>query len=254
MQQQWAPPVAPPQQVVVPSDTDVKDTIDKMAKFVVKNGPAFEHMIRGKEAGNPKFAFLFGGPLNAYYQHMVVSAGGYSAPLNTAAPPPQQQSYGSMPPAFPQQPSPMYQQPPPQQQQQQQQQQQHPGTAGTALDFTPEKRAEFGDLLSALNASKDSIRAAKDWVMREGAAAGEAGSAGGGGGGLAHAIAMGIRHHISVVTTFQQKLHAIYLVNDVLFNAAKKESSIVEAWQPYLGEYSSTVPEYCTGVLYRGYR
>lgn len=42
--------------------------IDKLAEFVFKKGKPFEETMKKKEANNPKFAFLFGGPENAYYK------------------------------------------------------------------------------------------------------------------------------------------------------------------------------------------
>jgi hypothetical protein len=35
--------------------------IDVLAAFVAKNGPRFESMARARQAGDPKFAFLFDG-------------------------------------------------------------------------------------------------------------------------------------------------------------------------------------------------
>lgn len=54
-------------------DQEVKDMIHKFAKFVAKNGPEFESMTKQKQADNPRFAFLYGGPLFAYYQSKLDS-------------------------------------------------------------------------------------------------------------------------------------------------------------------------------------
>jgi calcium homeostasis ER protein len=45
--------------------------IDKLAVFVARNGAEFEEMTKQKQAGNHKFAFLFGGEHNAYYRWKV---------------------------------------------------------------------------------------------------------------------------------------------------------------------------------------
>ena len=37
---------------------DVAAAVDKMAEFKVRNGDAFEKMIREKHSNDPKFAFL----------------------------------------------------------------------------------------------------------------------------------------------------------------------------------------------------
>lgn len=42
-----------------PSDLEMLKNIDVLAAFVVKNGPQFESMARARQAGDPKFAFLF---------------------------------------------------------------------------------------------------------------------------------------------------------------------------------------------------
>jgi len=39
-----------------------------MASYVVRNGVDFEEMMKQKEQGNPKFAFLFGGEHYQYYR------------------------------------------------------------------------------------------------------------------------------------------------------------------------------------------
>lgn len=48
----------PPQ---VPNDEEMVQNIEILSEFVVKNGPEFENMARAKQAGNPKFSFLFDG-------------------------------------------------------------------------------------------------------------------------------------------------------------------------------------------------
>ena len=52
---------------------DVIAAVDKMAEFKVRNGDAFESMIRQKQRDNPKFAFLFdtSSPAHAYYQYKL---------------------------------------------------------------------------------------------------------------------------------------------------------------------------------------
>jgi len=52
-------PLPPPPQV--PNDEEMVQNIEILSEFVVKNGPEFENMARAKQAGNPKFSFLFDG-------------------------------------------------------------------------------------------------------------------------------------------------------------------------------------------------
>lgn len=54
-------------------DVESKNIIDKLAQFVARNGPEFEQMTKEKQAGNAKFAFLFGGEYFNYYQYRVTS-------------------------------------------------------------------------------------------------------------------------------------------------------------------------------------
>ncbi|KAE9416317.1 hypothetical protein Angca_002460, partial [Angiostrongylus cantonensis] len=52
-------------------DDDLRNAIERLAVFVAKNGPEFEKMTMEKQEGNPKFAFLYGGPFNEYYRFCV---------------------------------------------------------------------------------------------------------------------------------------------------------------------------------------
>lgn len=50
----------------------ILDIIEKLAKYVAKNGPAFEKRIKDEHRDNPKFSFLLqNDPFNAYYLHKV---------------------------------------------------------------------------------------------------------------------------------------------------------------------------------------
>ncbi|KAI1728509.1 surp module domain-containing protein [Ditylenchus destructor] len=81
-------PPAPPQ------DLEHRQTIDKFAQYVAKNGPAFEEMTRQKQMNNPKFSFLFGGKFTDYYQYRLVceiqalQQSGFMASLPPVIPPP----------------------------------------------------------------------------------------------------------------------------------------------------------------------
>ncbi|XP_054273893.1 calcium homeostasis endoplasmic reticulum protein-like isoform X2 [Macrosteles quadrilineatus] len=56
-----------------PQDIELKNIIDKLAKFVARNGPEFEQMTKNKQKGNAKFSFLFGGEFFNYYQYKVTT-------------------------------------------------------------------------------------------------------------------------------------------------------------------------------------
>jgi hypothetical protein len=53
-----------------PADTVARETIEKLAAYVAKNGRAFEQITRDRNPGDPRFGFLEdGGEGSAYYQH-----------------------------------------------------------------------------------------------------------------------------------------------------------------------------------------
>jgi calcium homeostasis ER protein len=56
-----------------PDDLELKNIIDKLANFVARNGPEFEHMTKQKQQNNPKFQFLFSGEHFNYYQYRVTT-------------------------------------------------------------------------------------------------------------------------------------------------------------------------------------
>ena len=54
-------------------DQELRNIIDKLAQFVARNGPEFEHMTKEKQRDNPRFYFLFGGEYFNYYQYRVTT-------------------------------------------------------------------------------------------------------------------------------------------------------------------------------------
>lgn len=62
-----------PQFAPHPPDGDFHKRIYKLAEFVLKNGAAFEQMMRQREHQNPAYAFLFGGPGAEYYAWVCYS-------------------------------------------------------------------------------------------------------------------------------------------------------------------------------------
>ncbi len=45
-----------------------RTVIEKFAQFVARKGPEYEELTKQQQAGNPKFAFLFGGEHHHYYR------------------------------------------------------------------------------------------------------------------------------------------------------------------------------------------
>lgn len=60
-------------EVILFTDTELRNIIDKLAQFVARNGPEFEQMTKNKQKGNPKFQFLYGGEYFNYYQYKVAA-------------------------------------------------------------------------------------------------------------------------------------------------------------------------------------
>ncbi|GAB9468342.1 hypothetical protein Gpo141_00005661 [Globisporangium polare] len=46
-------------QVELPGDREIRERVDRLARYVAKDGVQFENAIRAREASNPEFAFLF---------------------------------------------------------------------------------------------------------------------------------------------------------------------------------------------------
>lgn len=59
--------------IIINSDPELKNIIDKLANFVARNGPEFESMTKQKQKDNPKFSFLFSGDYFNYYQYRVTT-------------------------------------------------------------------------------------------------------------------------------------------------------------------------------------
>eukprot|EP00793_Prasinoderma_coloniale_P003809 PRCOL_00003186-RA len=51
----------------------IASAADKLARFVARNGPAFEAMARQRQGSAPEFAFLFGGEGAQYYRERVAA-------------------------------------------------------------------------------------------------------------------------------------------------------------------------------------
>ena len=54
-----------------PHDIATRERIDKMAEYIIRNGPQFETMMREKQRGNSEFAFLYGGPHSDYFRYAL---------------------------------------------------------------------------------------------------------------------------------------------------------------------------------------
>ncbi|KAL3077169.1 hypothetical protein niasHS_013158 [Heterodera schachtii] len=55
-----------------PADTELRDSIEKFAAYVARNGPASEEVSRQQHRDNPKFAFLFAGEGSDFYKYRLL--------------------------------------------------------------------------------------------------------------------------------------------------------------------------------------
>ena len=142
---------SPPTYIPVPGDSALAERINMLVKYALQNGPSFLTLMREKQAGDPKFAFLFGGEGSAYFRYALWASaaqpGSGGAPADALGT--GQAEPLTAPPANPWS-----------------QQQQQPGAPGAppsaaatpaaALyqDLTPEVEASFGQVLDMLSGSK----------------------------------------------------------------------------------------------------
>jgi len=173
-----APMPAPP-----PQDPNVRLRVEKMAEYIVRNGPQFEEMMRQKQQGNSGFAFLFGGEHSGFYLWSVYALRrGWSKEMaeQQAALFFQQQN-ATAAAAAPQQ---------------------------GAAPFGAEDKAAFDNIMQELNRSKDSIRTTKEWILARCA--------------YSDAITSTLRKTCEDESSPERRLNILYLVSDVLFNVIKR--------------------------------
>ncbi|CAG9828947.1 unnamed protein product [Diabrotica balteata] len=225
-----------------PQDTELRNIIDKLAQFVARNGLEFELMTKNKQKGNPKFQFLYGGEYFNYYQYKVSAEQelfkqqqqqGTVLPdqENSWNPPNQMQHSAEIEQINKQQDT----------LREQIKQSEHNLTAQhtvllqqqqTQIEQTV-KRCEIADLQReatkcevVLNdiygilqpiidsCTKDSISNGKSWFLQHATTKEKA-----------DCIVECLLYKVLRTTVFTQKLHVIYLVNDLLHHSARKNAS-----------------------------
>jgi hypothetical protein len=195
------PPEGPP-----PEDLADKAIIDKLAEFVARNGLKFEQMMQEKQKENPKFGFIEEGhAFNPYYRFKIWCFRYPDADPKAFVPVEPPAPYAAVPP-------------PPQLLQ---------GRPPAPPGQDPELW-ELSHLIDTLIPTKDSIKAAKTWIMARPDRAKE--------------IAAYVQSRVEKLTDFEKKLNIIYLLHDVLHHSsrerAKTDTSDIfsESFQPYLGQ------------------
>ena len=193
----------------IPEDVEQRKIIDKLANFVARNGPKFEELTKSKQKDSPKFSFLFGGDDHEYYKWKVG--------LERAKVEAQKAAGGG---------DPQQQQQPPQQLQQQQQ-------SSTSAEIKPITDTQQLDLTSfrelvqklILACTKDNIQNGKNWIVSNAKTEEDR-----------RIVAQYLfRRLLEEVLPFQQKLHIVYLINDVLHHSRKKDlPQLQEALQEYI--------------------
>ncbi|XP_018327704.1 calcium homeostasis endoplasmic reticulum protein isoform X2 [Agrilus planipennis] len=223
-----------------PQDTELRNIIDKLAQFVARNGPEFEQMTKNKQKGNPKFQFLYGGEYFNYYQYKVTTE---QAILK-------QQGIGLAPQSDWNQPQSVITQDSPElehltQQQdalreqikqseqnlnaqhtvllQQQQAQVEETITKCQLTSLQEEAEQCNLQLNELykllqpiidSCTKDSISNGKSWILQHATSKERAIC-------ISHCLLYKV---VQGNAPFSQKLHIIYLVNDVLHHCARKNA------------------------------
>jgi hypothetical protein len=174
----------PPPRGPAPSDASLKSIIDKTAAHVAKNGVAFEEALRQRKTQDPKFRFLNStSEYNAYYKWAMwkernpnASAELVAAAIVAAA--------------------------------RQQAAEQPPAQLALQEALKGEDKAKLESLLEALQATKESIKEAKNWIMNRPT--------------NAASIAETLRDHVGRTEHFENRLNVIYLINDVLHHSVRQ--------------------------------
>ena len=223
------------------SDTELRNIIDKLAQFVARNGPEFEQMTKNKQRDNPKFQFLYGGEYYNYYQYKVSEEQTLIKQQEMIQQSQNQHQPTWLPPSpglnseieqINQQIESLHEQI---QQSEQNLQAQHTvllqqqqvqidlavcnGEAEELVSIAEENEISLEDLLLILqpivdSCTKDSIQSGKSWILQHAASREKA-----------FCIAKGLLQKAMEQTApFPQRLHVIYLVNDVLHHCARKNA------------------------------
>lgn len=183
----------------IPEDEEQRNIIDKLANFVARNGPKFEELTKSKQRENEKFAFLFGGEYHSYYNWKVS--------LERTQVEAQKRIQGNTP-------------------------QSTPGSVQASEE--PAKQVttefdlnEFQDLLQkiVLACTKDNIQNGKNWIVNNCKTDHQ----------LKSAFQLLLWRMLEEVLPFQQKLHIVYLANDILHHSRKKDlPQLLESLQIYI--------------------
>ncbi|KAK9878642.1 hypothetical protein WA026_023092 [Henosepilachna vigintioctopunctata] len=220
-----------------PQDTELKNIIDKLAQFVARNGPEFEQMTKNKQKGNSKFQFLFGGEYFNYYQYKVTTEqaickqqqqnGNASNPnwnssvLNGSEIESLKQQQESLREQIKQSEQNLSAQHAVLLQQQQAQVEINVSKSeNEALQIEAENCEIFlEDIYNILqpiidNCTKDSISNGKSWILQHATTKEKI-----------FCILHCLLNKVIQGSTFQQKLHVIYLLNDLMHHCARKNSA-----------------------------
>lgn len=195
----------------IPEDIEQRNIIDKLANFVARNGPKFEELTKSKQKDSPKFAFLFGGEHHEYYKWKVaLEATQVEAQKQLEAQKRQQDATIAA------------------------QQTPHAVTSEhSKRDNGGEKVADTLDLITfrelvqklILACTKDNIQNGKNWIVNNAKSNSQK-----------EIVAKFLfRRLLEEVLPFQQKLHIVYLANDVLHHSRKKDlPQLQDALEKYI--------------------
>eukprot|EP01127_Copromyxa_protea_P012876 TRINITY_DN338_c0_g1_i2.p1 TRINITY_DN338_c0_g1~~TRINITY_DN338_c0_g1_i2.p1 ORF type:complete len:559 (-),score=121.77 TRINITY_DN338_c0_g1_i2:711-2387(-) len=195
-----------PPQPPAPIDPKQRSIIDKLAAYIVKNGPQMEEVTRVKQAGNPIFEFLTeGGKYHDYYRWKIFDCRRMlkegNNPLQLAV-----QATASLINQTQQQGPPMA-----------------PTPTGPILNDA--ENSSLSLHLDTLVPTKESIKKGKDFIMSLPA--------------KASAVAAFMCQRLQQTPEWTAKLNIIYLTNDVLHHSSKQREQnapdvFCTAFKPFL--------------------
>lgn len=191
----------------IPEDEEQRNIIDKLANFVARNGPKFEDLTKSKQKDNPKFSFLFGGDYHEYYKWKV------SLETTQVEAQKRQQEASLTVLSVQNQPS--------------SQSTEKGKEANKPKDPDYIDLVQFRELVQKLilACTKDNIQNGKNWIVTHAQSESQ----------LKKVAKFLFRRLLEEVLPFQQKLHIVYLANDVLHHSRKRElPKLQEALQTFI--------------------
>ncbi|KAJ8928040.1 hypothetical protein NQ314_019452 [Rhamnusium bicolor] len=209
-----------------PQDTELRNIIDKLAQFVARNGPEFEQMTKNKQKGNPKFQFLYGGEYFNYYQYKVTTEQAIFKQQQSNVVNDQSSSWNTPPPT--QNTMEIEQLTKQQDTLREQIKQSEQNLTAQHTVLLQQQQAQVEQAVT-----KYSISNGKSWFLQHATNKQQA-----------YCIVECLLYKVLQSSTFPQKLHVIYLVNDLLHHSARKNANDLKEALEHV-----VVPMFCNASI-----